>query len=203
VRAIVEGPVRAQIERRGREEVVIPPRILRLIGLLGVVATLAQVSVEQARPQLLRHDRSGRRSLDVDLASRMPARPHDGIGRQLRLIDRRDRLGSPQHMAARPLELRGVQRRELDHRHAHVRPIVQELATDRIREASKPVLRSAVGRLQNVRAVALPTPDEAPVTTTTTGRPAIVTFPQVPGMDRPYSGPLRGKDWRGSVSGVE
>src|SRR5205823_14763523 len=83
----------------------------------------------------------------------------DRVGRQLRLIDRRNRLSSARHVTARPLELWSVQRGELHHRETHVRSLVLELAAKRIGETTERVLRPATGRLERDRTVRERRPD--------------------------------------------
>ena len=77
----------------------------------------------------------------------------DGLGRDLRLVDRRHRLGLAGHRRSHPAELGRVRRRQLNHRRVHVRLGVQQFAADRLVEALDRVLGAAVRRLERDAAV--------------------------------------------------
>ena len=127
--ARIESAVRAEVARDRSEEVVRPARLCGHVGRLRVVGTLRGKPIAESRNQAARQDSLHRRPSNPDFPRRTDRCPHDRCGSDLGLEDRRYRLQPPRQLAACPIELRRVERGELHHRQAHVRSIVDQLAT--------------------------------------------------------------------------
>jgi hypothetical protein len=72
----------------------------------------------------------------------------ENVGDHLRLEDGRDWLGASGNRREHPVELRGVDRGELDHADLDVTAVVHQLCANRLGEALDRMLRAAVGGLQ-------------------------------------------------------
>src|SRR5215203_6737872 len=98
LRLVVEDPVRAEVARDRLEQVSVARAVEQLVGLLRVVAAPGEVAVEEPGRDLLAVDRLDRWPGDDELSTFVRGREEDGLGRDLRLEDRRDRLRVPRHL---------------------------------------------------------------------------------------------------------
>jgi hypothetical protein len=90
---------------------------------------------------------------DPELARRVERRVDDRLGDRLGLINGADRLMAASHVRARPAELRRVHAGEMHHGEPDLAAVMQELASERVREAAKRRFGSAVGCLKRDRAI--------------------------------------------------
>src|SRR5689334_7046644 len=97
VSAIVEVAVRPEVFRviDRSPEVVRPVRVDWTVGLLRGKGGARQVAIEQTRHELVTEDGERCRETDDHFPLRMVGGPHNGIGRNLRLIDWRHRPRAP------------------------------------------------------------------------------------------------------------
>ncbi len=123
------------------------------LHLLRVESVAREVPVGDSGGQLAADDRLHRRHPTVNLAATMMGRAIDRLRRHLGLEDRRHRLRMVGQLRRAPVELRGVYRRQLDHRDPDLTVVMYELGAYRVGEAAHPELRPTVGRLQGDRAV--------------------------------------------------
>src|SRR5918999_4829276 len=123
----VEVTVCAAISLEGPIEIVGPPAILRLVGLLRLESGATQIPVDERWEEPRGPDRGHGGEAHVDVTPTMLSRPYDGLRRDLRLIDRADGSGLSGEAGANPRELRSVERGKVDLGDAHSAPVVKEL----------------------------------------------------------------------------
>ena len=123
----IEFTVGAIVAGNGIVQIVGAIGINRLIRLLRVIADPRQVMVQRSGNELISDDRLDGRHADGQLSSIMVRRPDNGSRDDFRLVDGRHRLRVPRHPRFNPIELRGIDRRELDNGYAHVAAVVNEL----------------------------------------------------------------------------
>ena len=152
-RLSVEAAVRRIIARDGLEQVGGRIGRGRLVGKLAGIAGLGEIAINQPRRDAIGEDRLDRRPADPDVASLMRGGEKDGAGRHFGLEDRCDRLGLAPHLVERPVELRGIDRGQIDHRQMHVELVVDDLATKAVGKASDRRLGAAIDRLQRHRTI--------------------------------------------------
>src|SRR5438874_294421 len=87
-------------------QVVRPVRVGHAAILLRSISLPGKVMVADTGHQLIAPNDDSRGPTDIPLAPVMVRRIQDGIGRDLRLIDRRHRLRLPRQPALHPIELR-------------------------------------------------------------------------------------------------
>ena len=145
---LVERAVCAAVLVNWLEQVVVPLWIEVVLCHLVLVAGLGQEPVEQPWRGSLTDDVHHRRDPDIDLTAAVVGGVMDGVRGDLRLVDGRHRHRLLGQLGPSPRELGGVQRWQLDHRHPHLRLLVQQLGNDGLREALTGVLGSAVRGLQ-------------------------------------------------------
>src|SRR5437762_2683420 len=153
LRLVVERPVGGEVAFDGLEEVAGTFPVEGLVRLLCLVAVAREIAVEEAGRDLLAVDRLQRWPADDELAPWVARYVDDRFGRELGLEDGRNGLRLARHLRATPAELRRVVRREIDHRQAHIRSVVEELGAERFCEAAKRGFRAAVGGLKRDRPV--------------------------------------------------
>src|SRR5919197_4169680 len=112
------------------EKVIWAAALLDLIPLLGVIAGPAEVLVDQSRNQLLGDDGLERTAASDELAGRMfrgvENRPPDGLRSKYRW----HRLRLSRHAIAHDIELRSVDRGQLDHGQVDGAPVVNQLGSE-------------------------------------------------------------------------
>ena len=127
LRARVESTVRALVARERGKEVVRSHGGDGLVRHLRVDAVPRELAVCDRRGDALR----GINAFSVGhrrfLASRVQRRVDDRPRGDLRLEDRGDGLRASRHARSRPVELRRVHRRQLDHRDVYVALLVEQL----------------------------------------------------------------------------
>ena len=94
--------------------------------MLGRKSCFGQVMIEQTRHNFVCNDGLYSGHADVNFSPSVRGRVDDGIGRDFRLIDRRNRLRFARQTAARPGELGRIQRGHLYHADADVAPFVEQ-----------------------------------------------------------------------------
>src|SRR5688572_3563203 len=99
----------------GREEVSTPLASQRLLGLLRAPSVACEVAVAPARQESVAEDRLVRRPPNPHLATIVLACPQDGAGGDLGLVDRWDGLRMVGELGTAPRELRGIERRQVNH----------------------------------------------------------------------------------------
>lgn len=117
------------------------------IGLLIVVTVSCQISIQITGKNLIRDDRLQRRHTDVELAPSMVRCPVDSACGNFGLKNRWYRLRLARQPAFDPVELWGIQGRQLNHGQVNVDVLMQQLGPDRICKSSYGVLRAAIGGL--------------------------------------------------------
>src|SRR5689334_18925951 len=126
-RAIVEAAVRAAIAGYGIVQIVAAVGWNRLIGLLTTVSSAREQAIEQAWNDARAQYGLHRRESDPELATAMLRGPVDRFGSDFGLKNFSERFGLALHARAAPVELRGVERREMHHRQMHSASIVNQL----------------------------------------------------------------------------
>ncbi len=139
-------PVHRLVEIAGARSAGLVEHLARDRDLRG--APLRETRHQPARP-----DRLDGGPADPDLAPRPLGRAHDRVGRHRRVEHRAERLRLAAHERPRPLELRRVERGELDHADRDAAVLCAQLGPHGVREAADRVLRAAVGRLERNRLV--------------------------------------------------
>src|SRR5919199_2251624 len=134
--AAVEAAVRAEVARYRLPEVHGPVWARRAVVLLRVIAGPAQIVAQQARDEFLPPDRCHGRPADIQLASVVLRGPDDRLSGNIRLKNRRHRLGLAWHAGLAPGELGGVEGRHLYHRHPDMAAIMNQLGAQGIRETA-------------------------------------------------------------------
>src|SRR5205085_11748056 len=107
-RAFVEAAVTSVVlvSVNGSEEIVRPLRIIRPIGELGPVSVLSQVPIECAWYKVVQEQGGDSGTSDPDLAPIVTGGPHDGLSRDLGLVDGGNRLRLIGQPRLYPAELR-------------------------------------------------------------------------------------------------
>ena len=78
----------------------------------------------------------------------------DRVGCNLGLEDRRHRLRPPAHLVARPVELRGIERRHLNHYHVHIDPVMHQFRPQAVGKPTDREFGAAIRRLQRYSPIA-------------------------------------------------
>ncbi len=112
-----------------------------------------EVSVCKAGRDAVGHDGDHGRHADPDFAAVVKGGEHDRLGRHLGVVDRRHRLGAAAHFVERPVELRRVHRRQVDHAQFDRATVMDEFAAETVGKPLDRGFRAAIGRLQRHRAV--------------------------------------------------
>lgn len=120
----------------------------RAVRLLRLEAGPREIPVGEAGRDLVPDDRLDRRSADVELSLAVVGGPRDRARGDLRLVDRRNRLGLVRKAALHPVELGRVECRHLQHHDAHVAAVVEQLGAQRVHEPLDRVLGRAVRGLE-------------------------------------------------------
>ena len=151
----IEDPVSPEIARLvgWREQIVKGLRRNGLLNLLGVVPCPREVSVPDARNELVSHDHLDGGPPDPKLPARIFRRRDDRTGCYLGLENGGHGLGVARHARPAPRELRRVKGRKVDHRDRNSALVMQKLATHGVGETTKAVLGAAVRRLKRNRAI--------------------------------------------------
>ncbi len=107
----IEAPVGTGIAWHGVEEIIRRVGVCVLVGELTAIAVTCEIAVEEARSDLVGENDLDGGATDPNFASACMRCEDDRPSRNLGLEDRRDRLRPVRHPAARPIELRGIERR--------------------------------------------------------------------------------------------
>src|SRR5580704_1879234 len=150
----VKAPMSTGVARHRVKQIVGLSRIGRFVGQLAGVTLLGKISVEQSREKFVRHDRLHAGAPDPDLAAPRMGGIDDRVGCNLGLENRRDRLWPVAHLVARPVELRGIERRHLDHDQVYVDPVMQQFRPQAVGEPADREFGAAISRLQRYSPVA-------------------------------------------------
>src|SRR6476660_3453783 len=142
--APVESAMGSMISANGLPQIVWTIGVFRLLCLLGVVTGTAKIMIQQCGRDLVSDDGFDGGQSNVDFAASMVGRPIHSASSHFRLINRRHRLRLPLQAAFHPPELRSVQCRHVDHTDGYIAAVVDELATQRIRESCNGMFSSTI-----------------------------------------------------------
>ena len=107
-------------------------------------ALAGEITIQGPGNELAAPDSHQRARTDAPFATPVISGVHDRPGGNLRLVNRRHRLGMSGQAGPAPIELRRIHRRQLHHRDMDVLAVVDQLGADRVGKATNGELRAAV-----------------------------------------------------------
>ena len=106
------------------------------------MALAGEITIQGPGNELAAPDSHQRARTDAPFATPVISGVHDRPGGNLRLVNRRHRLGMSGQAGPAPIELRRIHRRQLHHRDMDVLAVVDQLGADRVGKATNGELRA-------------------------------------------------------------